>query len=162
MPAIVGEASAADVAYDVLAAGVQVQGSHADALDAKLGLFIATGSGLVGLMVAVLALVPSHAGSTGPGRVATCITYGLVLLAAGLGILPRKWTVWIKSDRLLGVVEKGISGAVVRDDAMKALFVVYRDNGPRLDRKGRAVRIAFLALAGEAVSFLFVLVPLAK
>ena len=161
MPAEITE-TAAEVAYDVLSTGVQVQGSHADALDAKLGLFIATGSGLVGLVVAVLALSPIRAGSSGPGLIATFSTYAIVLLAAGWGILPRQWDGWIKSDGLLDVVEKGGSGAWLRDDAMKALFHAYRNNRPRLDRKGWAVKVTFIALVAEAVSFLVVLVPLAK
>lgn len=154
--------SGSQIAYDVLSAGVQAQGTHADALDTKLGLLAGTGTGLVALLVAVLALKPVAVGTAPGGLAAALATYLLVLVTAGSGILPRKWGLWIKNSKgLLEAVDGGFSGSSVQKGAVVALAKLYQRNAPRLRYKGRALQFAYLALAGEAVSFLAVLVPVA-
>jgi hypothetical protein len=132
----------------VLSAGVQAKGTHADALDTKLGLLAGTGTGLVALLVAVLALKPVAVGTAPGGLAAALATYLLVLVTAGSGIL-------------LEAVDGGFSGSSVQKGAVVALAKLYQRNAPRLRYKGRALQFAYLALAGEAVSFLAVLVPVA-
>jgi hypothetical protein len=85
-----------EVAKDKLAQ----QLANVDAVDAKIGTFLATGSALIGLLVAVFALRPSVVGSTQKGLlIVSFVAYGIVAITTGAALWPRTWGVGPDLDK---------------------------------------------------------------
>ncbi|TMD04482.1 MAG: hypothetical protein E6J01_13040 [Chloroflexi bacterium] len=76
--------------YDLTRDQLTSQMSSVDSLDAKLGLFLAVGSGLVSIVAAVVALRPSTHPNLWP-LVLCAIPYVLLAGVTLFGLRPRKW-----------------------------------------------------------------------
>src|ERR1700682_553122 len=76
--------------YDLTRDHVTSQMASVDSLDAKLGLYLLAGSGLVAVLAAVVALSPSPRPDRWPLAVCT-IAYALLAGATIFGLSLRKW-----------------------------------------------------------------------
>jgi hypothetical protein len=153
--------AAAEVVSARLDAALQAQATTVDAVDAKLGLFASVGIGIIGILLAVLALRAHEGGSAGFGLVWSLVALLLLLLAAAYGLLPNWWSYGPRPEVVARLGQDGYSGEPLLNGVLKSMTTAFEFNEVGLKAKVRALRAVYVLLALELVGLVVALVPLA-
>jgi hypothetical protein len=125
--------------------------ANIDAIDAKVGTFLATGSALLGLLVAVFALRPPAVGSPQTGLlVASFVAYAILAIGFGVAILPRTWGVGPDLDKEWRL-HRGISEHELKWRFASRYQKDFRTNKGTLGLKRAGLKISAIALTVETV-----------
>lgn len=151
----IADPTAGELAYSTLRDGMQVLFGASEAIDSKLGTFAATGSGLVGILLAVLALRSTEVSVATPWLWLAIAAYVALIAAAGYGLLPAWWEIGPSPSEILDDAQRGCLASAIRENAAVALDATYRANKRKLASRGVALRVSFFALVCE-VAFLAV------
>jgi hypothetical protein len=125
--------------------------ANIDAIDAKVGTFLATGSALLGLFVAVFALRPSTVGNAQAGLlVASFVAYAIVAIGTGAALLPRTWGTGPDLDKEWKS-HKGASVHELKWRLASRYQKDFRTNKGTLDLKQAGLKLSTIALTGETI-----------
>lgn len=158
----IADQGAAQVAYDRLDAAVQAQAAAADAIDAKLGLFASVGTGVMGTLLAVLALRSSGVGPAEVGLIWTVLDFVALLAAAAYGLLPTRWSYGPRPDVVTYLAQDGYSSDALRNGVIRSLGAAFEFNEVGLRAKVRSLRATYALLGLEVVGLVVALAPLAS
>ena len=133
------------------------QMSDHDAIDSKLGLFLSAGSAVIGIQLAVFALQPSRFGYW-PIRslIVAVATYGVLSVAALIGLMTRRWAVGPKVRELYAeAIEKKYDDSQVGWKIASRYQTAYEENEPKVAWKVRGLKLAVSCLVVETLSVAF-------
>lgn len=138
-----------EVAYDLAKTRVEKQLESIDALDAKLAQNFASGSTVIGIHAAILAVAPG-AGT----RLSSQVLLGLAALAylalatiASRALWTRLWATTPEVLRVIALIHEGKRESSIRWLATEGYIRNYNENFPLLKAKARALRHSLVLTA---------------
>ena len=147
--------------YELTRDQLATQLSFVDALDTKIGLFLSVGSGLVGILAAVLALHPSSIGHPDFRALVACVgAYILVAGAGGFGLWSRAWGLG-PDPRVVAKDYNKTSGDAVRRRMAAKFNQDYEANLTAYRHKLWALRLTLVGLVIETLALVAALASLA-
>lgn len=157
----VADPQTAEIARSRLASSVSEQLETGNAVDTKIGVFAASGTGLLAILLAVLALRPHSGPMVAVATLVVIVSYVLLVPTTALGLWPTWWWKGPEPQMLLGYARAGKSLRVLQHAVLHSLSEAEAFNAEKLRLKAAALRVTYALLALESVGFVVAVVPLA-
>jgi hypothetical protein len=151
----------AEIARSRLAESVAEQRDTGNAVDTKIGVFAASGTGLLAILLAVLALRP-HSGPAGAVAVLVVVaSYAVLVMTTAIGLWPTWWWKGPSPQQLLQLARQRETARTLQHAVLHSLSEAQAFNSEKLRLKGAALRATYVLLVLESVGFVVAIVPLA-